>query len=218
MVTIVKKNQHISTTDAAPETDGRDAGNIHVPEPRFPRAAIDYIDALLNIQRKRFERERAVGGEGNSSHDRHFKALHDQINLPTTIDVPAEADNFIGTGWSDLGQRRDGTAFRWMGRVATLMVPVNLEKGAQITIEGCGFSRKKYLKALSVWIEDHKIEGTLKRIGFNRWKFSGEIAAMPWRPYSVLRIQTSGQSRLAVGVDKFVSVNVSRVTISGMTQ
>ncbi|MBO6505210.1 MAG: hypothetical protein JJ850_10175 [Kordiimonadaceae bacterium] len=176
------------------------------PEPRFPRAAVDFIDALLSIQRQRFEKELGAAPA-------HAAAMHAATNPPSSMDVLAESDSFLGTGWSDLGRRRDGTAFRWMGRIGTLMCPVDMREGSQVRIEGAGFSRRRHLKTLSFWIDDKPIEGSISRRGFNRWIFEGSIGAVPARPYSILRIQSAGQSRLAVGVDEFVSVAVSRVAI-----
>lgn len=176
------------------------------PEPRFPRAAVDFIDALLLIQRQRFEKE--MGAQQT-----HAAAMYEASTPPTSLDVLAESDGFMGTGWSDLGRRRDGTAFRWMGRIGTLMCPIDLTNGARIRIEGAGFSRRRHLKTLSFWLDDQPIKGSISRRGFNRWIFEGSINALPARPYSVLRIQSAGQSRLAVGVDEYVSVAVSRVAI-----
>ncbi len=180
------------------------------PEPRFPRAAVDFIDTLLSIQRQRFEKEQNIGL-------RHEAKLHDALKPAPSMDVLAETDAFLGTGWSDLGQRRDGTAFRWMGRIGTLMCPVDLTNGAHVLIEGAGFSRRRHLKTLSFWMEDQPIEGTIKRRGFNRWVFEGTVGNLPPRPYSILRIQSAGQSRLAVGVDEYVSVAVSRISIRSKT-
>lgn len=180
---------------------------MSIPEPRFPRAAVDFIDTLLAIQRERFEKE---GGADQG----HAAALHGAVKPPASMDVLAEGDAFLGTGWSDLGRRRDGTAFRWMGRIGTLMCPVDLTGGAKVRIEGAGFSRRRHLKTLSFWLEDMPIEGTLSRRGFNRWVFEGTVNTLAARPYSILRIQSAGQSRLAVGVDEYVSVAVSRVSIT----
>lgn len=180
------------------------------PEPRFPRAAVDYIDALLKIQRTRFDLEQgaSVG---------HTKALYEAAPPPKRFDALADGDQFHGTGWSDLGRRRDGTAFRWMGRIGTIMCPIDLAGGGKVQIEGAGFSRRRHLKTLSFWLDDYPIEGLIRRRGFNRWVFEGTVSAMPARPYSILRIQSAGQSPLAVGVEKYVSVAVSRVAIEALS-
>ncbi len=176
------------------------------PEPRFPRAAVDYIDALLNIQRTRFTQE-------TGHRQQHLAALAEQANQPTAADILVESDQFQGTGWSDLGHRRDGTAFRWMGRIGTLMLPVNLSNGGVIEITGSGFSRRRHLKTMSFWVDDQPIDGSISRQGFNRWIFRGTIPSLPKRPYSILRLQSAGQSRLAIGIDTYVSVSISRVHV-----
>lgn len=178
------------------------------PEPRFSRAAVTYIDALLEIQRERFERE-ANGADTR----RTLAAMAQGLNLPSKGQYFAEGDNFIGTGWSELGHRRDGTAFRWMGRIGTLLLPLDLSRGAQISIEGCGYTRRRHLKGLTVWVDDYPVEGTVARKGFNRWIFTGKVGPFTARPYHILRLQCPGQSRLAVGVDSFVSIAVSGITV-----
>lgn len=186
---------------------------IHpTPEPRFPRAAVRYVDALLDIQRQRFDKELT---QANAPADQ-WQQIREQMDLPRDGQFFAEDDSFIGTGWSDLGHRRDGTAFRWMGRIGTLLVPLDFETGADIRIDGCGFTRRRHLKGLTVWLEQQPIKGTIARRGFNRWTFTGRIEPMAWRPYSILRLQAPGMSRLAVGLETFVSVAVSGISITAL--
>lgn len=206
MVSVMKEKTMPEPTSAAADSEG-----VQTPEPRFPKAAVGYIDALLRIQRARFEREL-------SARPAHLKALHGAVQPPRSVDILAESDAFSGTGWSDLGRRRDGTAFRWMGRIGTVLLPIDLTDGGTIVIEGAGFSRRRHLKTLTFWIEDQPIEGALKRKGFNRWVFKGKISALPPQPFSILRLQSVGQSRLAVGVDSFVSVAISRIRIDAEKQ
>lgn len=201
MVTAMKEKE--IPEQPVPDAESR---NAPTPEPRFPKAAVGYIDALLRIQRMKFEQEL-------SARSLHLSKLHSAVQPPLVVDLLAESDGFIGTGWSDLGRRRDSTAFRWMGRIGTVLLPIDLTAGGTITIEGAGFSRRRHLKTLSFWMEDQPIEGTLKRKGFNRWIFKGTIGALPPQPFSILRLQSAGQSRLAVGVDTFVSVAVSRIRV-----
>ncbi len=201
MVSIMKEKE--TPEQSAPVVESQDAST---PEPRFPKAAVRYIDALLRIQRAKFEREL-------SARSVHLSRLHSAVQPPRAVDLLAESDAFVGTGWSDLGRRRDGTAFRWMGRIGTVLLPVDLTAGGTVTIEGAGFSRRRHLKTLSFWMENQPVEGTLKRKGFNRWVFHGKIGALPPQPFSILRLQSAGQSRLAVGVDSFVSVAISRIRV-----
>ena len=182
--------------------------SMTTPEPRFPRAAVDYIDALLGIQRQRFNQE-------TEARANHFAALADQTPPCSKADILVEGDQFQGTGWSDLGHRRDGTSFRWMGRIGTLILPVDFSNGGTIEIAGSGFSRRRHLKTLSFWIDNQPVDGSISRLGFNRWTFKGNIPALPTRPYSILRLQSAGQSRLAIGVDTYVSVAISRIQATG---
>ncbi len=196
--------------DESGNEGGKPAGHFQTPEPRFPNAAVTFVDALLDIQRQRFERERSVG---QSITPPKNSDLPNHVKLAASAHFMADSDNFIGTGWSELGHRRDGTAFRWMGRIGTLLVPVDLTEGGTITISGCGYTKKKFLKNLTLWIDDQQLSGEMARKGFNSWIFTGTIPPMKWRPYSILRLQSAGQARLAVGMDTYASVAVSDIQI-----
>lgn len=183
---------------------------FQTPEPRFPNAAVTFVDALLDIQRRRFDLERSIRQSSNSSSDNE---LRNYVTLPASAHYMADGDNFIGTGWSELGHRRDGTAFRWMGRIGTLLVPVDFTKGATITIKGCGYTKKKFLRDMTLWIDHQQITGEMARKGFNSWIFTGTVPPIKWRPYSILRLQSAGQARLAVGMDTYASVAVNDLQI-----
>lgn len=174
---------------------------------RFPKAAVDYVDAMLSIQRQHFETEQM---------GQHFGADAPALNLPrnpTHISMLAEGENFIGTGWSSLGKRRDGTAFRWMGRIGTLLLPVHLENGGKLMVMGCGYTRKKLLQGLMLWIDETPVEIDVARKGFNRWIMTGSIPPLAPRAYHILRIESAGLARLAVGLDSYFSVAVSSVEV-----
>jgi len=177
---------------------------------RIPKAAVDYIDALLEIQQQRFDREQAKTGTAAGPTQTE---LQDYISHAKSGHYLAEGDNFTGTGWSELGHRRDRTAFRWMGRLGTLLLPLDMTAGGTITINGCGYTKKKFLTDLTIWIDDQPVHGEIARKGFNRWVFHGAIPPVKWRPYSILKIQSAGLARLAVGMDTFASVAVSEIQI-----
>jgi len=185
---------------------------FQTPEPRFPNAAVTFVDALLDIQRRRFDLERSVVQSNTPSSDGDLRT---HVTLAESAHFMADGDNFIGTGWSELGHRRDGTAFRWMGRIGTLLVPVDLTEGATITVKGCGYTKKKFLKDMTLWIDDQQITGDMARKGFNSWIFTGVVPPMQWRPYSILKLQSAGQARLAVGMDTYASVAVNDIQIEG---
>jgi len=184
---------------------GANVLSFKTPEPRFPKAAIDYVDALLTVQRNRFEQELS---SYEAAADQQFPAR------PTSLHILPESDNFMGAGWTNLGTRRDGTAFRWMGRIGSLMIPIDLSEPRKFTLRGCGFTKRRFLKDSTLWIDDQQVPYTLSRRGFNRWTFTGEIPAMPARPYYLLRIQAPGLAPLAEGVDAHVSLAVSELRIN----
>lgn len=215
MVFPVNKKTHIDAGEASADGHVDDSPAIQdaefrTPEPRFPKAAVDYVDALLEIQRQRFDRECAVL---QNTITQESTDLQKYVTHPKCAHFLADADNFIGTGWSELGHRRDSTAFRWMGRLGTLLLPLDMTGGGTITINGCGYTKKKFLETLTVWVDEMPIPGEMARKGFNRWIFSGTIPKTPWRPYSILRMQSAGQARLAVGMDTFASVAVCDIQI-----
>ncbi len=179
-------------------------------EPRFPKTAADYVDALLSIQRQCFEKEAQAAAQIASV--RTESPAH-PLDLPKSAHILAKSATFIGSGWSDIGVRKDGTAFRWMGRVGTQLLGLDLSEGAPILIKGCGFSRRRFLKDLTIWVDDQEIPGTLSRIGFNRWQFEGDIPSLARRHYHILRLQSPGVARLAVGVDVFVSLALSEIKV-----
>lgn len=184
------------------------APQLKNPEKRFPKAAVDYIDALLEIQQARFDQEAAC-----QQTKPYAKEFREQLNLPTSAQYFVEEGAFSGPGWSALARKRDGTAFRWMGRIGTILLPLDLSAGATLRIEGSGFSKRKHLKTLTVWIEDQPVTGTVTRRGLNGWHFKGTIPPVQWRPYSILRLQSAGVSKLATGDDQYASLAVSAIEI-----
>lgn len=183
------------------------AKTLNTKGKRFPKAAVDYVDALLSIQRQQFEAEKLAAYDGKNTEPLNLKPN------PTRISMLAEGENFVGSGWSSLGKRRDGTAFRWMGRIGTLLLPVQLEQGGKLLVMGCGYTRKKLLQSLTVWIDETPVEINIARKGFNRWIITGNIPPIQPRAYHILRIESAGLARLAVGLDSYFSVAVSSVEV-----
>lgn len=179
--------------------------SFKTPEPRFPQAAVNYIDALLSVQRDQFERELSK---------RDYASDTPLPTFPNKVQIPAEADNFIGAGWSSLGKRRDGTAFRWMGRLGSLLLQLDMSESRNIVIHGCGFTKRRFLKEATLWIDDRQVPFTLSRRGFNRWSFKGELPKMEAKPYHLLRLQSPSVAPLAEGVDAHVSLAVSEIRIN----
>lgn len=188
-----------------PHSSGGNILSFKTPEPRFPKAAVDFVDALLTVQRDRFEEELAA-------YDRQSPC--DMPPQAASAHILAESDEFIGAGWSNLGKRRDGTAFRWMGRIGTLLLPIDLSSPREITIKGCGFTKRRFLKETTLWIDEQEVSFDLSRRGFNRWTFTGTLPAMAPRPYYLLRIQSPGMARLAEGIDAYVSLAVSEIRVT----
>ncbi|MFC3051695.1 hypothetical protein [Kordiimonas pumila] len=192
----MKKNDTRATENVVP---------FKARDDRFPKAALDYIDTLLTVQRDRFDAEMACLTPTDFS---------DLPTRPTASLMVADTDKFIGAGWSSLGQRRDGTSFRWMGRVGTLMLPLNLEAELPFSIFGCGFTKRRFLKETTLWLDDMPVRFSLTRRGFNRWYMTGTLPKMAPRPYYILRLEAPALARLAEGVDAFFSLAVSEVRVN----
>lgn len=187
------------------ETPSANILSFKTPEPRFPKAAVDYIDALLTVQRDRFDRELAARETGPSG---DFPAR------PDSAHIIADSDEFLGAGWTTLGKRRDGTTFRWMGRIGSLMLAIDLSQTRSFVVRGCGFTRRRFLKETTLWLDDQQVQFSLSRQGFNRWTFTGKLPEMPPRPYYLLRLQSSGLAPLAEGIDARVSLAISEVRVN----
>lgn len=173
-------------------------------EKRFPKAAVDYVDALLEVQRRRFEREQAVGQQAGGSWP----------TRPTSAQVLAEGDDFVGSGWGPLDTARDGTKRRWMARLGTIMLPVDASKGGTVHIKGGGFLRRRFVSDLTVWLDGVPVSGVAVRQGFNRWQFTGAVAVAENRPFHILRLQSPGIKRYHLGPETHASLAVSEIRFS----
>lgn len=188
----------------APKTSKTDNQRSVTSEPRLSRAAVEYADALLSVQRDRFERELAVAQSAGTT---SFPSL------PTSVQLFPESDQFIGAGWSKLGTNRKGMSFRWMARIGSLLLSVDLSSERTLVIKGCGYTKRRFLKECTLWIEDTQVSFSLSRQGFNRWTIEATMPTMPARPYYLLRLQSPGVSRLAEGIDAHASLAISEVRI-----
>lgn len=174
-------------------------------EPRLSKAATEYADALLTVQRERFTRELAA----------HTGTPRPpEVSLPSTLHMFADSDQFVGAGWSKVGRNRKGMSFRWMGQLGSLMLAVDLSEPKTLTISGCGYTKRRFLKECTLWIEDTEVGHSIARKGFNRWILTATIPALPRRPYYLLRLQSPGVARLAVGLDTYASLAVNELRIT----
>lgn len=174
------------------------------PEKRFPKAAVDYIDALLETQRTRFEKEAAHG-----THTANWPTR------PSCLHILAEGDNFLGSGWGMLDRAKDGTGRRWMARIGTILLPIDLSSGATVHVSGNGYLKKRFLKELTIWLDDTPLEGKLSRKGLSGWQFNGNIPKLEGRAFHILRLQTTGIRPAPHGPGTHASLAVSEIRIDG---
>lgn len=175
-------------------------------ESRFPKAAVDYIDSLLDVERIRFEKELAVADINKS-----------QPNWPARsarLQLLAEGDDFVGTGWGALDHTKKGIGQRWMARIGTLLFPADTASGGILRLTGTGYLRRRYVDDLTVWLDHLPIEGVAVRKGLNGWRFEGRTPALDARPFHILRLQTSGIRPFDKGPDTHASLALSSVEFS----
>jgi|GEM_PF-1457865 len=173
------------------------------PESRFPKAAVDYIDALLDVERTRFEKELSAAGMADK-----------QANwpaLPTRLQLLAEGDDFVGSGWGALDHTKKGIGRRWMARIGTLLFPADATAGGILRLTGAGYLRRRYVDDLTVWLDHMPVEGVAVRKGLNGWNFEGRVPALKGRPFHILRLQTSGIRPFDKGPDTHASLALSAV-------
>ncbi|NVJ97138.1 MAG: hypothetical protein HWE25_03240 [Alphaproteobacteria bacterium] len=174
------------------------------PEKRFPKAAVDFIDTLLDVQRSRFEKELA--------------SLDPEISWqkkPSSVDLLAESDAFVGSGWGSLDFAKDGTGRRWMARIGTILLSADLSAGGQLSLAGGGYLKRRFLSDLTVWVDDVPIDGTIRRVGIKNWTFEGKIPPLQDRPYHIVRLQTTGIRRSDLGPDTHASIALAGIRFNG---
>jgi hypothetical protein len=163
------------------------------PDGRLTNAAIQYTDTLLEAQRQQFE---SFIAELQAKHPPMSPAL----TLSATTALFAEGDNFMGAGWSALAQSPDGTHYRWMQRIASILITIEPDTATKIEINGFGIARGRFLKHLNLYLGNEKINGKLTRTGLRSWQFTGIIPAIRQADmhsqYQILRFENKSASCL----------------------
>ncbi|GHF18436.1 hypothetical protein GCM10017044_11200 [Kordiimonas sediminis] len=174
----------------------------------FSKAAIDYVDTLLEAQAELFSATTALRDQRATRFALPAK--------PSSSSYDVEFDSFRGFGWSDVAYGRAHTPYRWMGRVATLMVYNQLSAGGRLQIDGFKVKRRRFLKGLTIWMDDYPVTGTVKRTGLSSWQFTGDIPALDSdkTAFHLLRFESPGHAKLSSGEESpHVSLGVSRIKI-----
>lgn len=173
------------------------------PEQRFPRSAVDYIDTLLDVQRKRFEAE-----------NKACPAHHQETAWPPApkkASILVESDGFVGSGWGPLDLGADGTARRWMARLGTVMLAIDASAGGILMLTGGGSLKRRYIKELTFWLNNMPLEGTAAAKGLRNWRFETRIPAQVERPFHILGIQSPRIRAFDKGPSTHASIALSRI-------
>jgi hypothetical protein len=185
---------------------------------RLPKAAVDFVETLLDVQRRRFEQELAARSVAAKPDDSApvpspSPSLWPSLwpSLPRSLQLLAESDGFVGSGWSSLDHSRSGQARRWMGRVGTLLFAADTTEGGRLSLKGGGFIKRAFVDELTVWLDDQPVSGHGVRRGINRWEFEGRTPALQRRPFHILRLQAPGARRFEPGPDGRGSLAVSEI-------
>ncbi len=184
------------------------------PEPRFPLAAVNFIDALLNIQRRRFNEQRAAFKANDQQGLSDTQPQTPSLNDKTHLTLYAEADQFAGSGWSHLHRHLNGQQSRWMERVGMIALYPAQISGETICIKGSGFTRKKFIENLEVYIDDSQISGQIKHSFTGQWSFQGTLpkASDQSLPFAILRLQTIGVAKHKAGIEGWASLAVTSIS------
>ncbi|WCL55115.1 hypothetical protein [Gimibacter soli] len=175
-------------------------------KPRFPKAALAYVDATLGILARHHDRAQAVAPF----------TVTNEAALPGVADILAEADTFFGAGWSVLESDGRGNRHRWMDRMASLMLRLDLSAGARLRITGTGLVRGRCLKEASVWLDGNPVKGAFRRKGLKGWTYDGAIAPTRMPPGAachLLTIQTDRSGLKGDDTEAGRSLAVSRVEV-----
>lgn len=195
-------------------TDEKDSGlkapysafGTPVLKPRFPKAALAYVDAALGI----------LARHHASAQGLNPAAAAGGGTMPRTADILAGSDAFFGAGWSTLEPDGRGGRHRWMGRLASLMLRLDLSSGARLRITGTGLVRGRSLREASVWLDGHRVSGAFRRKGLKGWSFEGTIAPAKLAPGAachLLAIQTDRAGAKGGDSEAGRSLAVSRIEI-----
>ncbi|UTW56257.1 hypothetical protein [Kordiimonas sp. SCSIO 12610] len=166
------------------------------PDSRLTNAAIQYADVLLTAQRQQFESMIAAASRRGLS----LAAADSTPDLPETETLLVEDDAFIGAGWLETAKSSDGVSYRWMQRIASVLITHTATKSKTLRISGFGIARRRFLKSLNVYLGNQKIKGSVKRTGLRSWRFEGTIPAVQASDantnYQILRLENKGAARL----------------------
>jgi hypothetical protein len=163
------------------------------PDERLTNAAINYTDILLSAQRQQFD-------SLVTTLAKRYDVDQFSPTLPETTSIFVEGDNFMGAGWSDLAQSPCGAQYRWMPRIASLLIVCGPEREKRIEINGFGISRQRLLISLNIFLGNKKISGKVKRTGIRTWSFEGTLPAISKAEmcghYQILRFENKKAARL----------------------
>lgn len=177
-------------------------------ETRFSKAALDYMDALLDLEMRQHDRRiEHLARQGLPAHQYEGKIL----TRPVILD--AEDSAFAAAAWSPCTVHR-GQPCRWMKRLGGLLLPYSLTSGGVLAIEGAGTTRWRFAKALSVRVNGDTVPVRVRRRGLSRFIATAILPATGLDQPLRLDLETSGQARRAPWSDERASLAISTITIS----
>lgn len=191
-------------------------GNIDLKEKsdqtrsRFPHAAVQYTNALLDILRLRFDAEIAAMAKDSTGHERSYIQ-----SGPQSFQMFIEEDQFIGSGWSMCQQSFSKRPYRWMKRVGTILIPVGQTTGVPVILSGPKLVKRRFLKRTSIFIDGFEVKGKFRRKAMRGWEFSGQLPRLSkaGRKYHILKIRSQTAGRCRSAPDGRASIALSEIRI-----
>ncbi len=174
------------------------------PEKRFPKAAADFVDTLLEVERLRFEQELDTANNARNK-EKIWPAR------PKSALITADGDSFLGSGWGPMDRARKGPPRRWMAQVGAILLAADVSEGGRIQLKGGGFLKRRFVGGLTVWIDDWPVSGTAVTRGLNSWTFDGTVGGIPKRPYHILKLHAPGSRAFAGGPNGRGSIALSEI-------
>ncbi len=176
----------------------------------FTKAALDYADTLLDLQKRRYECLLSKLYEGETSSLKSELDSQNQNRLPQQINITADSYQFEGGGWSAPYKTRKHP-IRWMKRLAGLLIFADMAKGGLLTIEGSKATRRRFVNALDIEIAGHTCTTEVDAQPFGSWRAQANIPPISGHAPHLLTLSTIGLARRSL-----LSRERSSLAISGL--
>lgn len=184
-------------------------GASSLPEKRFSRAALDYCDAVLDLQAARF--------------DAHLSdllwPLHEKIEpspaLPALQRLKAGVDFGSSLGWSE--PEGDGSLGCWMSLTAGVALCADIRRGGTLSLKVSKSMRSDFPDLMEVRVNHQMAAQTSIERTKAGWTAQFDIAPQDWAWPSSVQIIAPKQVRRYPFSTRYVSVRISDIAFEAPT-